>query len=80
MYMSSKRCVFFVGVELYAIPFSTHVYTLTPHLIDHILNRKRFGHFGEQKLPLACEDFFRRFATDMMNGLLMIGLRRNGRI
>ena len=29
-------------------------------LIDQILNRERFGHFGEQKLPPMDEHFFRR--------------------
>ena len=48
-------------------------------LIDHILNRERFGHFGEQKLPLTGEDFF-YVAVDMVTELLMIDLRRNGGI
>ena len=42
-----------------ALNFFQLMYTLS-RLIDHILNRERFGHFGEQKLPLTGEDFFRR--------------------
>ena len=49
--------MYFLEVLKCALHFFQLMYS---RLIDHVLNRERFGHFGEQKLPVTGEHFFRR--------------------